>query len=86
VATSSGAASVASVGSAAPCTSVDVDMRPLVAVKVESGERAAAAPGGRDDGWYMTGNTGGIADEFARRRLFRELVASLPRQRSRQLR
>jgi len=47
---------------------------------------AAAAAGGSDDGWYMTGNTGGIAEDFARRRRFRELVASLSRQRSCQLR
>jgi len=85
-AASSAAASVASAGSAAPSTFVDVGMRPSVAIKVESGVRAAAAAGGIDDGWYMTGNTGGTAEDFARRRRFRELVASLSRQRSRQLR
>jgi len=85
-AASSVADSVAAADSAAASTYKDVDMRPSVSIKLESSERVAAAAGGSDDRWYMAGSTGGTAEDFAHRRRFRELVASLSQKHSRQLR
>ena len=85
-AASSVADSMAAADSAAASTYKDVDMRPFVSIKLDSSERVAAAAGGSDDGWYMTGSTGGTAEDFAHRRRFRELVASISRKHSLQLR
>jgi len=73
-AASSAADSVAPADSAAASSTMIVDMRPFVSIKLKSSEPVAEAADGIDDGWYMTGCTGGTAEDFEHLRRFRKLV------------